>query len=241
MAYPLFAAAVVLFAGFFAIVGWILARDFVLPGGFVVVEVYPINLTQTQGDITINYNRMTYQPGFRKRLSRWLENRSDPLLMIDGWIVNNGSEPLGAFLDTPQQPAGVTFFGGPDGDTHWRARASGEHTCLATGTDLARTTPGLRRRMTIVLPASGGPTEWIKKSVENGILPAHEIGALAFGDCDGGPGTQFRETTVFRFDAVDLPLPVEYDYYPFGGPTAGKISVNNRPYWNIWLPRGNIE
>ena len=95
--------------------------------------------------------------------------------------------------------------------------------------------------MTIVLPASGGPTEWIKKSVENGILPAHEIGALAFGDCDGEPGTQFRETTVFRFDAVDLPLPVENDYYPFGGPTAGKISVNNRPYWNIWLPRGNIE
>ncbi len=240
-AYPLFAAAVLIAAIFFGVAGWIFARDFVLPGGFVVVEVYPINITQTQGDITINYTRITYQPGYRKRLSRWLENRSDPILMIDGWINNDGDGPLGAFLDTPQGPAGVTFFGGPDGDTHWRARASGQHTCPATGTSVARTAPGLKRRMTIVLPASGGPTAWIKKSVENGVLPAHEIGALAFGDCEGAPGSQFHETTVFKFDETELPAAVEHDYYPFGAPTAGRISVNNRPYWNIWMPRGNPE
>ena len=241
ISYPLFAAAVLIAAVFFAVTGWIFARDFVLPGGYVVVDFYPINVTQTQGDITINYTRMTYRPGYRKRLSRWLEDRSEPILMIDGWIYNNGTEELGAFLDTPQRPAGVTFFGGPDGDTHWRARASGQHTCPATGTSVARTTPGLKRRMTIVLPASGGPTEWIKKSVENGVLPAHEIGALAFGDCEGAPGDQFQDKTVFRIEALDLPPPQEHDYYPFGAPTAGRTSVNNRPYWNIWMPRGNPE
>ena len=82
---------------------------------------------------------------------------------------------------------------------------------------------------------------WIKESVDSGVLPAHEIGALAFGDCENAPGTQFQEKTVLKFEAVDLPLPQLYDYYPFGAPTAGRISVNDRPYWNIWMPRGNPE
>lgn len=241
MAYPFFAVAVVLFVGFFSVFGWMIAKDFVLPGGFVVVDVYPINLTQTQGDITINYTRMTYQPGFRKRLSRWLEDSSQPLLMIDGWLVNGGSEPLAAFTDTPERPAGVTFFDGPDGDTQRRATISGEHTCDATGTDLARTAPGLRRRISIVLPTSDRSLKWILKSVENGRLPAHELGAMSFGNCDGEPGTQFQETTVFRFDEVSISRPIEHDYYPFGGPTAGRLSVNDRPYWNIWLPRGDVK
>ncbi len=239
ISYPLFAIAIAMGLGLIATVSWIFARDFVPPGNFVVVEVYPINLSMSQNGVTVEYNRITYQPGYRKRLSQWVENQSEPLLMIDGWVINDSPQqkPLVAFLQGQDGYAGVTFYGGPDGETRWPARVAGAYDCPAIDYKVARTSQGGKRRMGIVLKTDGGPAEWIRKSIEEGVLPAHEIGDFAFADCSADTAEQFAQTTRLKFDAVDLLPAQEHDYYPFGAPTGGRTSVNDRPYWNIWLVR----
>ena len=48
--YPLFSAAILIGLAVIGMLSWIFARDFVAPGKFVVVEVYPVRSASASQD-----------------------------------------------------------------------------------------------------------------------------------------------------------------------------------------------
>jgi hypothetical protein len=240
-AYPLFALAGVVFLAVAGILGWKLATDFIGPNKFVIVEYRESDRQVTTEGVTVSIDRLTFQPAFDVRISKYLRTQGGPTLFIDGRIENLSGQPLAAFVPADGQQS-QALLSRPGGQVSGlQVRAVGTRRC-ATGAGTASIIPpGNAMRFSIGVPMEkGSVTRWVKDSIESGLFPQLSLGGFAFSECqpDGSLGPVFSQWRV-EFEADTLKEPELRDYYPFGAPTGQTIGLNGRRYWSDWVPRAN--
>ena len=240
-AYPLFALAGIGFLAVAGVIGWKLATDIVGTDKFVIVEFHALDRQITTDGVSVSIDRVTLQPAFDIRISRYLRTHGDSTLFIDGRIENMSEEPLAAFV-----PAGgrqsQALLSGPGGQvSELPVRMVGTNKC-ATGGGTASIVPsGKATRFSIAIPVeSGSVTRWVRESIKSGLFPQLSLGGFAFSECqpDGSLGQVSSEWRV-EFEADTLNEPELRDYYPFGPPTGQTVGLNGRRYWSDWVPRAN--
>lgn len=240
-AYPLFAAAGVIFLGIAAILSWKFLTDFVGPGKFVIVEYHAVDRRITTEDVTLSIVRVTFQPAFDIKVGRYLRARDTPKLFIDGRIENASAKPMVAFMRSSDRDNPAILTGRDGRLLEFPVRTVGTGRCPAAGSSASIIQPGKGLRFGIALSAEKGqPGAWVRDAVASGEFPQMSLGDFAFGDCKGAdPLSELSGRWRVDFEASGIPEAELGDYYPFGAPTGGPIGLNGRPYWLDWLPRAN--
>jgi hypothetical protein len=238
---PIFAVGAIALVVGILVVTVLIARDYVGPKKHVVVEYYDVNIERNVGDTSMSLDRVTFQPGIDVRLSSFLRRSSEPIVIVDGTISNNGTEPIVAFFATPSDLTGLVVSRLNGDEFVSSVNTTGAGLCRNESMRIPTVEAGKSRRFNVSFKTDrGSDYSWMKGELRSGQLPALSFGPFTKGECSV-VHVDLPEREIWRFDFQQQELPpVELrDYYPFGAPTASEISLNERRYWTDWLPRVN--
>ena len=95
---PLMGLGAIFFVVASILVVWEFSTKYTSNKKYVTVDTFSLDESITKNNVTLHLKRITSQPKFHIRLSAYSEKKSEPYILIDGYIENKTSKTITYFF-----------------------------------------------------------------------------------------------------------------------------------------------
>ena len=226
---PLMGLGAIFFVVASILVVWEFSTKYTSNKKYVTVDTFSLDESITKNNVTLHLKRITSKPKFHIRLSAYSEKKSEPYILIDGYIENKTSKTITYFFYDDNGIDGVKLENTIGEFLNTRARFTGNR-CEDKGILIK---PNKTVKFSIPIK-NNDDNQWVKNSIMMNEISSIDLSNFSFSECGL---SKTNENWNYKFTSIPLINLEKRDYYPFGTPTFNEIGLNGRKYWADWIAR----
>ena len=193
---PLMGLGAIFFVVASILVVWEFSTKYTSNKKYVTVDTFSLDESITKNNVTLHLKRITSQPKFHIRLSAYSEKKSEPYILIDGYIENKTSKTITYFFYDDNGIDGVKLENTIGEFLNTRARFTGNR-CEDKGILIK---PNKTVKFSIPIK-NNDDNQWVKNSIMMNEISSIDLSNFSFSECGL---SKTNENWNYKFTSIPL-------------------------------------